>query len=539
MGDKQVYVDVCVVCALPEEAEAVIKIFSHYAGQSFESMFNPRTRREYRSVVLHNRKREELRIHVSWPPNYGPVEMGLHLRPLLEEFRPRFILMAGICAGDPHRVKLGDLVVADRAYLYENGKVILDEEGKQVHLHDTETWHADKETLQFARMFRAWEELVTALPRPLSRRQQKEWLLNRLLMEETMCVDHIPFEELKRDAPDWRKLVKDLQYGDLPFLAQERVLRDREGVRELRYRDEPFPFQDPLQARCLITPMASGSAVRADEPFRDIQVPVRGTVAIDMEGAVFYRVAAEFPGTYALLVKGICDYADSEKDDTYHTYAAEASASYALAFIQEYVNGARMSQFRAEAQQKGADERAIHVRRDGTSSEVVHTTPLNRYSEEQHTMASKDFFISYSSADRRWAEWVAGQLEARGFSTILQVWDFRPGFNYIQEMQVAATVAQRTILILSPDYLGELEQHPEWSAAFLRSMQGQKGALIPICVRNCTLTGLLAPILPIDLNGLDAEEIARRKLLEGLQLERVRPAEPPFPGIIAPQSISE
>ena len=37
----------------------------------------------------------------------------------------------------------------------------------------------------------------------------------------------------------------------------------------------------------------------------------------------------------------------------------------------------------------------------------------------------KDFFISYNSADKGWAEWIAWQLEEAGYTTILQAWDFR------------------------------------------------------------------------------------------------------------------
>jgi phage replication-related protein YjqB (UPF0714/DUF867 family) len=49
-------------------------------------------------------------------------------------------------------------------------------------------------------------------------------------------------------------------------------------------------------------------------------------------------------------------------------------------------------------------------------------------------MASKDFFISYTGADRAWAEWIADTLERAGYSTVLQEWDFRPGENFIHRM---------------------------------------------------------------------------------------------------------
>jgi TIR domain len=52
--------------------------------------------------------------------------------------------------------------------------------------------------------------------------------------------------------------------------------------------------------------------------------------------------------------------------------------------------------------------------------------------------SAKDFFISYNGADKAWAEWIAWQLEEKGFSTILQAWDFRPGANFVLKMQEAS-----------------------------------------------------------------------------------------------------
>src|SRR5437588_8373641 len=87
--------------------------------------------------------------------------------------------------------------------------------------------------------------------------------------------------------------------------------------------------------------MASGNAVRADNPFEDVRAPVRGTVAIDMEGAAFGLVMSRHPQIPWLVVKGVCDYADQDKNDAYHDYAARASALYALSFIRTYVTNER------------------------------------------------------------------------------------------------------------------------------------------------------------------------------------------------------
>ena len=142
----------------------------------------------------------------------------------------------------------------------------------------------------------------------------------------------------------------------------------------------------------------------------------------------------------------------------------------------------------------------------------------------------KDFFISYTSVDKAWAEWIAWQLEEAGYQVVIQAWDFRPGGNFVLDMQNAAAQSERTIAVLSPDFLKSLYTQPEWAAAFAQDPNGEKGTLIPVRVRTCKLTGLLNQIVYINLVGLD-EKAAAAALLQGIKSERVKPASPPgFPG---------
>ena len=78
----------------------------------------------------------------------------------------------------------------------------------------------------------------------------------------------------------------------------------------------------------------------------------------------------------------------------------------------------------------------------------------------------KDFFISYTKADKAWAEWIAWTLEEAGLSVIIQAWDFRPGGNFVLDMQRAASETEKTIVVLSPAYLEAEYTQPEWAAAF-------------------------------------------------------------------------
>jgi len=102
-------------------------------------------------------------------------------------------------------------------------------------------------------------------------------------------------------------------------------------------------------------------------------------------------------------------------------------------------------------------------------------------------------------------------------------------------MQKYAKDAERTIAVLSPDYLDALYTRPEWAAAFAQDPDGKKGILIPVRVRKCDIEGLLKTIIYIDLVGLE-EERAKEVLLKGMSRERAKPDEPPvFPGqVVSP-----
>jgi hypothetical protein len=141
----------------------------------------------------------------------------------------------------------------------------------------------------------------------------------------------------------------------------------------------------------------------------------------------------------------------------------------------------------------------------------------------------RDFFVSYNRADHHWAEWIAWHLEEAGYTTVLQAWDFRPGSNFALEMHSAALAAERTIAVISPDYLASPYTPPEWAAAFAQDPTAKEGKLLPIRVRECDLRGLLSQIVYIDLVGL-AEDDAKRAVLYGVIRGRAKPAAAPtFP----------
>ena len=73
--------DICIVCALYEEAEAVINEFSTRCGVRFIQGFSGMDRYAYQHTTIHNKRGEPLTVLVTWLSGSGPTQTGLDLKP--------------------------------------------------------------------------------------------------------------------------------------------------------------------------------------------------------------------------------------------------------------------------------------------------------------------------------------------------------------------------------------------------------------------------------------------------------------------------
>ncbi len=67
-----------------------------------------------------------------------------------------------------------------------------------------------------------------------------------------------------------------------------------------------------------------------------------------------------------------------------------------------------------------------------------------------------DFFISYTQADKAWAEWIAWVLEEDGHRVLIQAWDLCPGATGSSVCMLGTEQATRTIAVLSAGYLSSV-----------------------------------------------------------------------------------
>ncbi|CAL8979796.1 hypothetical protein PROP_02932 [Propionicimonas sp. T2.31MG-18] len=135
-------------------------------------------------------------------------------------------------------------------------------------------------------------------------------------------------------------------------------------------------------------------------------------------------------------------------------------------------------------------------------------------------------FISYNHCDQNWAEWISWELERSRHQVTIQAWDFEPGANFVLEMHSASAEADRTILVLSEDYLASGFTAAEWAAVFATDPTGKRRHLLPVRVRPCRPGGLLASIVYLDLVGLPSTK-ARDVLIAAVEGGRMKPLLPP------------
>lgn len=146
---------------------------------------------------------------------------------------------------------------------------------------------------------------------------------------------------------------------------------------------------------------------------------------------------------------------------------------------------------------------------------------------------SWDFFVSYTQADRPWAEWIAWALEEDGHRVLIQAWDFVPGSNWHQGMQAGIRDSSRTIAVLSDAYAESVYGSAEWLAAWAADPGGTGRKLLVVRISPCDRPGLLAGIVGMDLFGIDsiAAQARLRDMVAAAEKGRAKPSVPPkFPG---------
>ncbi|MGV1681709.1 phosphorylase family protein [Sphingopyxis sp. NJF-3] len=328
-GEGQVMIDVVLIAAIPEEFEAAKKIFSAEAldddgVRAWQDERAPAVAPHISGVFYH--KGEPLyKIALARPDRMGGISTSAVAAVLAERLSPRCLVMCGVCAGNPGDLALGDIVISELAYQYDEGK--LEDEGF-VGDHRQSPVSADWQTA--ASLLRA-EDLPSY--GPASAADARFWLLERLYAGDDPAKH--PARSRYFRLGEWQTVVTELL--EARIIEQEGVMlklgpAGRSEVERSIVLELDPPKSLPLAIK--VGPIASGNVVVKDGLTWDKlrQMGVRTVLGLEMEAAAVGR-AARRAGVEWIVIKGVMDHADPKKSDRYKPFAAQASAEALRLFL--------------------------------------------------------------------------------------------------------------------------------------------------------------------------------------------------------------
>ncbi|KAJ0342017.1 hypothetical protein COL26b_008104 [Colletotrichum chrysophilum] len=209
----------------------------------------------------------------------------------------KLAILAGVCGGVPgsgdevDEMILGDVVISKSVIQFDLGRQYPDKFSRKDTIHD----NLGRSNLDIRSLLAVYES---------------DFGRGRL---ERGCADVL--EKIQRKAVKERRRTR---YGRPPP-SEDTLFKDRLADSET---------QSP---QIFIGNVASGDTVMKSGDRRDKLAQEHGIIAFEMEGAGMWD---QIP---CIIVKGVCDYADSHKNKKWQPYAAIAAASVTKALLERYI----------------------------------------------------------------------------------------------------------------------------------------------------------------------------------------------------------
>jgi tetratricopeptide (TPR) repeat protein len=145
-------------------------------------------------------------------------------------------------------------------------------------------------------------------------------------------------------------------------------------------------------------------------------------------------------------------------------------------------------------------------------------------------MAGLKIFVSYTSADRDWAHWIAWTLKEAGYEPFVHEWEVGAGESIPAWMERRLGEADRLIGVFSEKYTEALFSKSERTAAYWDDPMGKRGFLTPVAIEAIPKwPPFVAPLKRLSLVDLDPDA-ARAALIGFLEPPGPPKEAPRFPG---------
>ena len=217
----------------------------------------------------------------------------------------RFALLVGIGGGAPsseHDIRLGDVVVG--MHTRQGGGVVQYDVGKSIY---------DNRVVRTGSLKKPLDILLMAVAKLKARHLMEEPALSKYFSE--MLIKNPILQSIFTNPGPGHDQLFEAGYqhqGNNPTCLHCDISRLQN--RPARHLDEPVIHYGPI---------ASGNQVMKDGMTRDRLRGELGVLCFEMEAA---GLMENFP---CLVIRGICDYADSHKNSNWQSYAAATAAAYA------------------------------------------------------------------------------------------------------------------------------------------------------------------------------------------------------------------
>ncbi|KAJ6270720.1 nucleoside phosphorylase domain-containing protein [Bipolaris maydis] len=341
--------DIAIVCALPLEYDAVTLLVDEFwdeTGDSYGRAVGDSNSYTTGRIGTHN-------VVVALLPGMGKVNAAVAVGGLRSSYTDiKLVLLVGICGGVPRagnndEILLGDVIISETVVQYDYGRRYPDSfatrtaTGEGFSRPNTDirgliaflrseagSGHLQQRTSYFLQMLQQ-----RASQRRRSNYNYPGTASDKLFAPEHRHRHHGPCSCI---CSQWKALSDPVCQEALSIPCSQTGCEDANLVprkrlemrHELEKQKERIDIQEPL---IFVGRIASGDTVMKSGKDRDRIAKEQNVIAFEMEGAGFWE---ELP---CLVVKGVCDYADSHKDKSWQTFAAATAAATMKALIEKYI----------------------------------------------------------------------------------------------------------------------------------------------------------------------------------------------------------
>jgi nucleoside phosphorylase len=343
---------VVIISALHEENTAVTTMLEKtYEASKHVEIVSKKTNRILREWRVKDKHGAHLLIWNIEINTMGSISAAQITAPLLEEFKPHFVIMPGVCGGRETKVNIGDVVVADRVYFLE---------GK----HKSQTLELDLKTISvdtyLLNDFKQvdYDAARSRVPEGLLRestRLTREKVLKLVWGEDsTPSSEGVEGSTLRSlsglDLAEYKAVTRYLENdSQLVFREGRYYLSEsaKQYISDQIARGYDFPEADFSLSKDLhVGAVAVSSFVEEDmvNLWPTLTGAVRNTLAVEMEGYGVFQAVREYnthnpkPHCSVILVKGVMDLGNHQKNDFYKNYVAHTSAAWAVEFLHSFAS---------------------------------------------------------------------------------------------------------------------------------------------------------------------------------------------------------